>query len=186
MPVNEALDPSDPNRCQATYAEGQCSKLALPGRKFCRQHSGGAAPHDQEKQAYLLSRAEYSKRLAELEAHQEPVRELQRAIALTHMLIERRLDACKTDQELMAACGPLNQLVLTMERLVKSAVQIERDLGALLSKTAVLNLAQQLVQVLIEELRDIPDYEHVVDRVIGRLFNTITVTTNSEQKSLEN
>jgi hypothetical protein len=60
------------------------------------------------------------------------------------MLIERRFNLIQSDADLIAACGALNTLLLTVERLVKSAHPIEKSLGTLLARSAVLRLAQQI------------------------------------------
>jgi hypothetical protein len=141
-------------------------------------HGGQDTRNDEETRSYLLTQVEYKRRLAQLDAQYEPIRELRDAIALTHLLIEKRLNACKNDAELMAACDPLNKLVLTMERLVKSAIQLEQNLGVLLSKPTILTLGQSIVTIIIDELVDVPNYEERVDRITSRLFNTIAVTAD--------
>jgi len=68
------------------------------------------------------------------------------------MLIERRFNLIKDDADQMNACAPLNTLILTVERLVKSAHAIEKGLGTLLARSAVLRVGQQICQIIVDRL----------------------------------
>lgn len=180
--MNLVENPADPNRCKGAAPDGQCRAVAEPGSEYCKAHGGRSNKNEMETRSYLLTQVDYKRRLAQLQAQSEPIRELKDAIALTHMLIEKRFNLIKDDNDLLAACGPLNSLLLTMERLVKSAVQLEQNLGALLSKPTVLNLGQTIVTIIIDELAGIPDYEERVDRINSRIFESIALTSNVESK----
>lgn len=179
--MHRVKDPADPHRCKGAAPDGQCMNEAEHGSEYCKAHGGVDTQNDEDIRSYLLSQADYRRRLAQLQQHQEPIRELKDAIALTHMLIEKRFNLVKTDADVMAACGPLNQLLLTMERLVKSALQLEQNLGSLLTKTSVLNLGQVMVTIIVDELSELPNYESIVDRITNRLFKSIEVSSNQEQ-----
>jgi hypothetical protein len=131
--------------------------------------------------SYLLAQAQDRLRLAQLSVDQEPIRELRDAIALTHMLIERRFNLIQNDADLLAACGPLNQLLLTMERLVKSAEQLKQNLGTLLSRQTVLRLGQEMCMIVAEELEEIEGFEMIVDRVVERIVASVQATGNSTE-----
>lgn len=181
--MSHVTDLADPNRCKGACPTGQCMSVAEYGTEYCKAHGGESLKDVEESRSYLLTQVEYKRRLAQLQVQHEPIRELRDAIALTHLLIEKRMNACTDDIDLMAACAPLNQLLLTMERLCKSAVQIQQNMGALLSKQTVLLLGQQLVKIIIDEMVGVPDYEERVDRINERLFKTITIISNSEESN---
>jgi hypothetical protein len=103
---------------------------------------------------YLLAKAQDSTRLAQFAEHEE-VKSLRDEIALARMLIERRFNLIKDDADLISACGSLNTLLLTVERLVKSAHAIEKSLGTLLARTAVLRLGRQICQIIVDRLEGI-------------------------------
>jgi len=121
--------------------------------------------------------------LARLSDDLEPVKELRDLISLQHMMIESRYNAITNEGELLAACGPLNQMLLTMERLINSAHRIETNLGELLQRHAVLALAKEMVQIVIDELDGIEDYEAIVDRITQRLIDTIRNASNIQEKA---
>jgi hypothetical protein len=96
------------------------------------------------------------------------------------MMIEKRWNLVKDDGDLLQACGPLNQMLQNMDRLVNSCHKIEQNLGQLLAKQAILALAKRMVEVMVEELEGIDNYEEIVDRITARLIDTIRGTDNTE------
>jgi len=130
-------------------------------------------------QGYLLAKSHDRARLAQLSEDVEPVKELRDSIGLLHMMIERRWNAIKNDSDLLQACGPLNQMLQNMDRLVNSCHKIEQNLGELLAKHAILALAKRMVEVMVEELEGIDDYEEVIDRITARLIDTISGADNA-------
>jgi len=177
--MHRVTDLSDPRRCKGRAPDGQCQNKAVHGSEYCRAHSGKDLTEIEAKRGYLLAKAEDRSRLAMISDELEPVKELRDAIALQHMLIERRFNLIKVDADLLAACGPLNQLIQTMERLVNSAHRIETNLGQLLARNAILHLAKEMVQIVIDEIEGIEDYEEIIDRITQRLIDTVRQTDNT-------
>ena len=70
----------------------------------------------------------------------------------------------------------------TLERLIKTSHQIEQNLGFLLSKPTVILLGQQIIHILIDELQGVDEYEQRIDRITGRMFDTIEEATNTEEE----
>jgi len=171
--MDRVTDPADPRRCKGASKQGQCLNVAVTGSDYCRAHSGQDLTEQRNLHGYLLAKAQDQTRLAEISDHLEPVKELRDSIGLLKMLIERRFNMIKDDNDLTMACGPLNQMLLSMDRLVNSCHKIEQNLGQLLAKAAILDLARQMVAIIVEELEGIDDYEIIVDRITERLINTI-------------
>ena len=179
--MRRVKDPADPRRCKGAASEGQCLNVAEHGCNYCRAHGGQSTEEQENLRGYLLAKAQDRARLAQVSDELEPVKELRDSIALLHMLIERRFNLVKSDADLLAACGPLNQMIQNMERLVNSCHKIEQNLGQLLAKAAILGLAKQMVQIIIEELEGIENYERIVDHVTYRLIETIRVAGNLQE-----
>jgi len=171
-------DPADPRRCKAACPDGQCQNVAAHGSEFCEHHGGLDHLPVEMKRGFLLAKAEERNRLVALSDDLEPVKELRDAISLQHMLIEKRYNAIKDDADMIQSCGPLNQMLQTMERLVSSCHRIETNLGELLARNAVLALAKEMVEIVISELEGIEDYEAIIDRITERLVETIRKANN--------
>ena len=176
-------DLSDPRRCQGKAPDGQCRNLSVTGSQYCEVHGGRDLTEVHEKRGFLLAKADDMARLAGLSQGLEPVKELHDVITLQHMLIEKRWNLIKDDADLIMGCGPLNQLITTMEKLVNSCHKIETNLGELLARHAVLALAKEMVEIVIDELEGIEDYEEIIDRITTRLINTIRKADNIPNNS---
>ncbi len=180
MRVNDLADPC---RCKAPAPDGQCQNRATHGSDYCVTHGGIDHLPAEQKRGFLLAKAQDQTRLASLSDDLEPVKELRDSIAITHMLIEKRWNLIKDDGDLMVGCGPLNQLILTMERLVNSCHRIETNLGELLARHAVLALAKEMVEIVIDEIEGIENYEEIIDRITSRLIDTIRKADNIPQNT---
>ena len=181
--MKQVTDLSDPNRCQGQAPDGQCRTKSEPSDKYCRLHgSGQHLAEKAEKRSFLLAKASDRARLAAVSDELEPVKELRDSIALQHMLIEKRYNLIRDNDngaDLLAACGPLNQMLQTMERLVSSCHRIETNLGELLARHAIIALAKDMVAIVVDELEGIEDYEAIIDRITERLIETIRTANNT-------
>lgn len=172
-------DPADPSRCKGTSPGGQCMQRAVEGSDYCPSHGGSNKQHEKEQlRSYLLTQVDSARRFEQLQDRYDPVRELRDAIAMTHLLIERRMNLIQTDADLMVACSSLKGLIETMDKLVNSATRIEQHLGELLSKNTIYNLAQITVNILIDELETVPQFELIIDRVTQKLMQQIAVAAD--------
>ncbi len=162
--------------CQGTPANRDCPNIPEPGSTHCAQCGGVSIQDPSEMRSYLIHQADISRRLAQLDAQYQPVRDLQRASSLTHLMIERNLDQLNEGKFSAAACKTLDELLRRIESLSKTTVALQEKLHLLLPREAVLSLGQQIVQIVIEELGDVPGYEVIVDRIINRIFPAINNT----------
>lgn len=174
-------DPADPRRCKGVVRGEQCWNEAEPGSEHCAACGGHDRTRQQDYTQYLLTKPEYRKRLAQLTDHDD-VKSLRDEIAIARMLIEERLNGIKSDHDLLAACGPLNQLLLTVERLVKSAHVLEQNLGLLMSKETAMRLAARLGDIVVEVLKEeaLPRHEEVADEIFARFASCIQAAQNTE------
>jgi len=140
-------------------------------------HPGTGDIMKEEKRQYLLSNHAYKTRHAQLSQH-EALLSLRDEISLIKTLIEARFNAIKVEADLIAACLPLNQMLVTLERLIRSCQELERNVGSVLTKEALHQLARELVSILLDELRGVPNYEFIIDRVSARIVPAITEARN--------
>ncbi|KPK55010.1 MAG: hypothetical protein AMS22_05145 [Thiotrichales bacterium SG8_50] len=103
----------------------------------------------------------------------EELKSLREEIALARAMIERRLNLVESNADFLQACGTVNTYLLTLERLITSCHKLEVNLGNLLSKGAILTLAQEIVGILMAELEHIDGYESIVDRISERIVAAI-------------
>jgi hypothetical protein len=171
--TEKARYPNDPNRCQATTRHGQCIKLAVENEIYCDYHLRDRDAEDaQSLRAYMLTDP-ITSGAAGRHSQVEELKSLREEIALARAMIERRLNLVESNADFLQACGTVNTYLLTLERLITSCHKLEVNLGSLLSKGAIVSLAQEIVSILMEELSEIDDYEQIVDRISGRMIELI-------------
>jgi hypothetical protein len=175
--MDRVTDPADPRRCQAPDRMGQCWNVAEPGCDYCRKHAGTDKDSAKQIRQYQLTNARLRQRLSQKTDHDQ-ITSLREEIGLTKILIEELMNSCKTDTELLAHTGTFNQLAMTLEKLIKTSHQMEQSLGLLLSKPTLVVLGQDIIHILIEELKGVPEYEERIDRITGRMIDTIEHATN--------
>lgn len=166
--------PEPKNRCQHVHEDAQCPVARVEGSKYCTSHDARALKRLETKKVrqYLLTDAQFSGRLAALTDHDD-ITSLREEIAFTKMLLEKRFNMIVDDGDLLAACGTLNTLLLTIERLVKSCNLVERNLGTLLSKPSVLSLGREIIEIIAGELEDVEDSDNIIDRIGDKIIAII-------------
>lgn len=169
----ERADRNDPARCQRNSKTGQCPYKAAPGEKYCVYHLRDPDREARESlRAYVLTNSDIAER-AGRHSQVEELKSLREEIALCRSLVERRLDMIESNADFLSACGQVNTLFLTLEKLITSCHRLEVNLGSLLSKAAILDLAKEIVGILMDELEHIDGYEEIVDKVSDRVIATI-------------
>lgn len=156
-------------RCQWITADGQCPRQAEEGT-FCRSH--GHLTPDQELKHYQITNVLVGDRHARHNAVAQ-IKDLREEVSLTRALIETRLNLASNEAEFIASMGILHQYLTTVDKLVASSHRMDTNLGNVLSKASVLNLAQDLVKIIAEELNGVPGRDDIVDRVAHRIITCI-------------
>jgi len=160
-------------RCRHLHKNGnQCKEETIEGSSFCHKHASPKA----NLHSYILSHLPLKESSARHAASE--IASLRDEIAITRALVEERLNLISNPSELLAACGQVNSLLLTIERLVQTSVKTEEKLGELLSKTAVVELATDMVVILTEELKNIEGFEAIIDSIGLKFQQLIMDKTN--------
>lgn len=161
-------------RCIYTHPhKGQCPIDAMEGLDYCAIHCKGD-PERPQKIQYNLVKYRYRKRYGDFFDDDE-LRSLHDEVALARMALEERLNLIQNDAEFIAASGQLNTMFLTIERLVGTCHKLETSLGLLLSKPVLLRIVQQIVEILLEELKEVDNSEVLIDKISDRILATILI-----------
>jgi len=170
--VDRVTDLADPCRCKSGTRAGQCLHVAAEGSEFCPLHAGVNRAPARDLRQYLLAKAEDRTRLAQLDEN-EGLKSLQDEVKIAVGMLERRINLLQDDADFIRSCGQLNMLLLTIERLKKSSQVLEERSGAMVSRSAILRLGQQICQVIVDRLVGVPNYEQLVDTIILDIIATI-------------
>ncbi len=151
---------------------GQCTREACEGVNKCPLHTG-SDPEKFEKRLYRLQNHDRRVRHEALSDHDE-LRSIREEVAVARMLLEERLNSIKTDADLVSACGPLNTLLLTIEKLTSSCLKLDISVGNLLAKPVILKMSNNIVAIILEELVDIPGHELIIDKITTRIIAVVS------------
>jgi hypothetical protein len=169
----------DPRRCHGTTASGQCRNISVEGTHHCMACARTDLVEAGRKQ-YLLTNPRFQTRLAELSQADE-IKSLRDEVAIARMLVEERLNKIDTDQDLFSACGAINTLLLTIEKLVSRSHILEQNLGQLYHRSTIVQMMQAFVAVVDDEVRPLEDGAPAIDRIVERIYSYARSARNEEQ-----
>jgi hypothetical protein len=168
-------DLADPRRCKGSGPSGQCLNASEDGSEYCVCHRGVDRGPARRMRKYQLATAD-DQGLLDRYATDDELKSLREEIALTRVMIQNILRSATTDIEKTNAYSRINTHLLTLERLMKTCHALEQSLGQLVCKSDLLLLGKQLYQIVIDRLVGLPNYEELVDAIIGdmdRVFHNI-------------
>jgi len=144
----EKVPEDDPNRCQASAAQGQCPNKAVEGSKFCMCHGGHkAAARNKEERMKNYRLGKFHARAAEL-GNSDGINSLRDEVALLRMLIEEKIKFCKDEHDLLLISGPISDLIIKVEKVVSSMNKLEDKLGNTLNKEKIIQFAQLMIEII--------------------------------------
>jgi hypothetical protein len=175
--MDRVTDPTDPRRCQAPDATGQCWGVKLEGLDYCVIHAGAHRPPEEGLRQYLLTKAHDRARLAMLADHDD-LKSLRDEIGLTRMMIEELWNSAQSAAERLNVFGRVRLHIADLEKLVKTCNQIEERLGTLLAKPTLLRVGQQICNALVKRLDGVPNYAQLVDILEADVISIIQEARN--------
>jgi hypothetical protein len=85
------------------------------------------------------------------------------------MVMETILNQCQDSSELLLYSGRIMEMLTKLQGLVVSCHKLEANLGELLDKAAMFNIAAQIVTIVAEEIDD----PEATDRISRRIALTL-------------
>jgi hypothetical protein len=148
---------------------GQCPGEAIENSNFCKTHHKGE--NDDLRYYHITNHMVADSKLRHNAV--DEIKDLREEIALARALIETRLNLAKDENELIASMGILHQYLATVEKLVSACHRMDTNLGNILNKSSLLNLAQEIVTIISDEMRDVPDREEIIDKISHKIIAAI-------------
>ena len=164
-------------QCKWITSEGQCPRASDVGN-FCKDH--GPVDPDQALKHYQITNVLVGDTHARHSAVGQ-IKDLREEIALTRAMIEARLNLSSGEAEFVASMGILHQYLATVEKLVSACHRMDSNLGNVLNKTSVIQLAQDMVAIIFEELEGVDGRDAIIDRIAHKIIETIGSATNKEK-----
>lgn len=164
---------ADPNRCQGNDIHGQCMFMAKHGFKYCAKHNaaGAAAVIRKEIRNYRLT--QWQARMEEF-ADNDKVKSLREEIGILRILLEENFNKCQSAMDIVLYSGKISDLVLKIEKLVVSCHRLEQSTGLLLDKSAIINLANNIILIIANNVKD----DRIISVVSDQILDTILKQNN--------
>lgn len=159
--------PADPNRCQAVTPMGQCLNVKEPGSDFCSPHGDPTRKSNRDgRRNYALN--VWQQKLDDKVTNQG-IKSLREEIGILRVLLEERLNQCKTNIDLLLHSAAVSDLVLKIEKLVSSCHRLEGSMGQLLDKAVLIQFANEIIGILSTEIND----RVVLDNIATKIIDSI-------------
>jgi hypothetical protein len=171
--MQRVTDLADPRRCKGASVDGQCQNVAEEGSDYCRAHGGESLAPARRLKQYLLTKAQDRERLAQL-AENDGLKTLREEVVVALGQLERRLSlASRSDAEFLAAYPEVERSLKLLAELKKSNFHLETKSGATLSREQAFGLVRLMIEIIVDELDGIPDYERIVDNIVTRMLPAV-------------
>jgi hypothetical protein len=172
-------DEGDPNRCQGITKTGQCPFKAHEGLLYCKMHAGQSLKKLEKQEIRNYRLAQWQGRINEF-ADNDKVKSLREEVGVLRLTLESILDKCKDTQDLLIYAGKICALVLNIEKVVSSCHRLELSTGALLDKTAVVQIAGTIVEIIGRHIRN-PDQVSMITSEIMVSISQVQVSSESQR-----
>jgi hypothetical protein len=165
----ERLPEGHPDRCKNTGNGQHCSFRRVGESAYCQVHNGTV--HDERVQRDNVRAYKISKWKTQLDRfYNDPnIKTLREEIAIARMTLEAIINRCEDQNDLLMNSTRIQVLLGEINRLVVSCNKLEDRLGMVLDRSAVLILAEQIVQVIALELP-----EQKAESITGQIINIVT------------
>jgi hypothetical protein len=169
-------------QCEYITSTGPCPADAEVGR-FCTTHSpkGNATVINQ----YRIATAQL-RDTALRHAEGNNLKDLKGEIVILRSLLETRLNMIDSDAELVAAMPTLKDYAQTIEKVIASCHAMDVKLANLLNKSALIQVAQDIIGIMEENLRPLVDTTpstETVDETIEKIGRSIVESIAKQENS---
>ena len=159
-----------PNQCQQIIGgRSQCCNLAVEGGVKCICHGGHKELESQRSKSLRIFRlGQWQGRQGEHLSNPN-LKSLREEIGILRILVEERFAACRSSTDLLLQAGPIGDLIQKIEKVVSSCNRLEASMGEHINKEQLLSFAQQIVQIIADNVTDTTTLDTIVNKIQGLL-----------------
>jgi hypothetical protein len=150
--------------CHANTSRGPCSNPAKQGSNFCRLHTKdeSLAAAYRIADPDLQDSVQWHARASLLDISQQ--------IVLLRGLVERRLNMSDgSDADKISAYNFCASQLQALTKMTETMVKLAKESGELMDRGEVEGFVDKIINIVTDELRSVPDYESIVDRIVTRM-----------------
>lgn len=163
---NAPRTPDMPNRCQFNMPGYQCSKPAEPGTDRCSTHQmnrGIDLVQENAKRVYIA--AQWRAKVGAF-ADDPEIKRLNEEIGILRLLLTAKLNACKTDNDLLLHSSGIAELVTRVTKAVEACDRIDYRLGMLIDRQQLRAYGQSIIALVAAFIPDPDKLKEFADRLI--------------------
>lgn len=167
----ERVDEASTWRCSAVTKQGQCRNKATTDGGTCPVHGGNKRLESMEAES--IRNYQLAKFQVELNRHADSPRlkSLNDEVAILRMTLENHLNQCQDATDLIMKSHLISDLVIKIEKLVKSCHTLETSLGGVMDKQAILNFASKVIDVISANISDEAILSSISDGILNLVGN---------------
>lgn len=152
------------SKCKAETSRGPCNKPVKGGSAYCRLHT----KDENLATAYRLSDPDLQD---SVQWHAKAsLLDISQQIVLLRGLVERRLNmADDSDADKIAAYNFVAIQLLNLTKMTETMVKLAKESGELMERSDVETVVDGILTIVSDELKTVPDYEVIVDRIVSRI-----------------
>ena len=169
-------------QCEYLSSFGQCKKEAVKDDHFCEEHT---SRDNQDKVGVYLITNRFFGEAAARHAESDKIKSLEGEIAILRALLERRLNSIESEAEAVSMAPIIKDTMLAIDKLVNSWHAMDVKLGNVLSKNALLKLAQEFIEIITKTIRPfenktvtVSDVDTAIEAIADSLVEAVAKQEN--------
>ena len=148
------VEADDPWRCQSTMKTGQCPNKATSLGGTCLVHGGNSHLQAEERKRITNYKLNKFRKSLERHASSPKLKTLNDEVAILRMLLEEQLNQCADVYDLTLKSHIVSDLVVKLEKLVKSCHTLEVSLGGVMDKNTLISFATDIIEIISSHVED--------------------------------
>lgn len=150
----KADGPNDPERCNKWQGNHECIHKRIPGSLYCALHGGASIiPGNIERSKRKYLGAQWQAQIGEFASDPE-IKSLRQEIGITRLLLDKLLQRCQTDSDLLLRSSTMLEMIRTVERLVVSCHGIDAKIGVTLDKNQLVDFGSTVIEIVASMITD--------------------------------
>jgi hypothetical protein len=133
---------------------------------------------ERELDNYRLQKWQH--RVSEM-SNSDGVKSLRDEIGILRMMLEEKINSMNDATDLLLNSHVIGDLILKIEKIVVSCHRLDKSMGQLIGRSDVVNIASEIVTLLEEELKGIPNGHTIIGKIADRIEVAVSRTAALEE-----
>lgn len=132
-------------RCVFTFGQQQCKYKRSEGSIYCLKHT-------KKKKTFAYDAAKWAPRINQISTGK--MKDLTQEIALCRMVLERYLNVCTSDVELLQYNGAISAMVDRVGKLVDTSMKVEKHLEEYFTQDQLVAFVEDMLMIIARHAPD--------------------------------